>query len=101
MTGFALDSSVFWPFYPILLSDSELQHSLGVRRRGCIEHDFIKGLEIRTSTGTEAKWQRMGVRERSSAAAEKCDEGMALKIRTRAEDMPVAFLGQLQVEWTT
>ncbi len=31
LTGFALDSSVFWPFYPILLSDSELQHSLSVR----------------------------------------------------------------------
>ena len=30
-TGYALDSSVFWPFYPILLSDSELQHSLCVR----------------------------------------------------------------------
>ena len=52
------------------------------RRRGCIEHDFAKGLEIRTITGTEAKWERMGVRERSSAAAEKNDEGMALKIRT-------------------
>jgi hypothetical protein len=24
-----------------------------VGRRGCIEHDFAKGLEIRTSTGTE------------------------------------------------
>ena len=25
-----------------------------VRRRGCIEHDYTKGLEIRTSTGKEA-----------------------------------------------
>jgi len=53
-TGYALDSSVFWPFYPILLSDSELQHSLAVRRRGCIEHDFTIGLEMRADTGTEA-----------------------------------------------
>jgi len=26
-----------------------------VGRRGCIEHEFAKGLEIRTSTGTEAR----------------------------------------------
>ena len=34
------------------------------------------------------EWLRLGVNERSSAAAEKGDKGMALKIRTRAEDMP-------------
>ena len=33
------------------------------------------------------EWLRLGVNERSSAAAEKDDEGMALKIRTRAEGM--------------
>jgi hypothetical protein len=30
----------------------------------------------------------LGINMRSYAAAEKGDEGMALKIRTRAEDMP-------------
>ena len=47
------------------------------RRRGCIEHDFSKGLESRAIMGTEAKWQRFGVSARSSAAAEKSGEGMA------------------------
>lgn len=32
--------------------------------------------------------KRRGISERSSAAAEKSDEGMAFKIRTKAEDMP-------------
>ena len=31
-----------------------------VKRRGCIEHDFIKGLEIRTSMGTEARVAHVG-----------------------------------------
>jgi hypothetical protein len=35
--------------------------------------------------GTEAKWQRLGVSARSSAAAEKSGEGMALKIFTGAK----------------
>jgi hypothetical protein len=26
-----------------------------IGRRGCIEHDFTKGLEIRTNMGTEAR----------------------------------------------
>ena len=59
-----------------------------VGRRGCIEHDFAKGLEIRTIIGTEARVTEIGINERSSTAAEKGDEGMALKIRTRAEDKP-------------
>jgi hypothetical protein len=33
-------------------------------------------------------FQRLGINVRSYAAAEKGDEGMALKIRTRAEDIP-------------
>jgi hypothetical protein len=35
--------------------------------------------------GTEAMWQRLGVSARSSAAAEKSGEGMALKIFTGAK----------------
>ncbi len=31
------------------------RESDAVRRRGCIEHDFAKGLEIRASTGTEVR----------------------------------------------
>ena len=53
MTGFALDSSVFWPFYPIFLSDSELQHSLKVGRRVCIEHGCNNGKKTRIVRGTE------------------------------------------------
>jgi hypothetical protein len=53
--------------------------------RGCIEHDFSKGLENRAIMGTEAKWQRLGVSARSSAAAEKSGEGMAKKIFTGAK----------------
>jgi len=37
-----------------------------VRRRCCIEHDFAKGLGMRTSTGTEAKVEEIGVNVRSS-----------------------------------
>ncbi len=54
-------------------------------RRGCIEHDFSKGLECRAIMGTEDKWQRLGVNARSSTAAEKSGEGMALKIFTGAK----------------
>jgi hypothetical protein len=32
----------------------------GVRRRGCIEHDFDKGLEIRTIMGTKARLVEIG-----------------------------------------
>jgi len=35
--------------------------------------------------------QELGINMRSYAAAEKGDEGMALKILTRAEDMPDVF----------
>jgi len=31
-----------------------------VRRRGCIEHEFAKGLEMRASTGTEAGVEEIG-----------------------------------------
>jgi len=34
------------------------------------------------------KFQRVGMSMHSSAAAEKGDEGMALKIRTKAEGIP-------------
>jgi hypothetical protein len=43
---------------------------------------------VRDPDKQRIKLQRLGVSMRSSAAAEKGDEGMALKIRTRAEDMP-------------
>jgi len=43
---------------------------------------------LRACTGTEDKEEEMGVKVRSYAAAEKDDEKMALKILTRAEDMP-------------
>ena len=49
--------------------------------------------------GTEAKWQRLGVSARSSAAAEKNGEGMALKIRTRAEDMLDGWQSDLDFEY--
>ena len=52
LTGFALDSSVFWPFYPILLSDSELQHSLSVRfprRTNCKESFLRLGRDLQWS----------------------------------------------------
>jgi len=31
-----------------------------VRQRGCIEHDFAKGLEMRASTGTEVRVVEFG-----------------------------------------
>ena len=60
----------------------------GVRRRECIEHDFAKEIEIWAIMGTSAKVAETGVKVRSFAGAEKNGEGMALKIRTRAEDKP-------------
>ena len=64
------------------------RESDGFGRRCCIEHDFARESQSRTYTRTEA----MIVESRSWGAqfrrAEKGDEGMALKIRTRAEDMP-------------
>ena len=41
-----------------------------------------------TSTGTEDKGKEFGCYDAQFKAAEKGDEGMALKILTRAEDMP-------------
>ena len=57
-----------------------------VERRGCIERDQIKGLEILNITGLSFK---DGKTMHSSTAAEKGDQGMALKIRSRAEGMTV------------
>ncbi len=71
--------------YPILLSDSELQHSLAVRRRCCIEHDLAKGFKIQTSTGTEAMVVKIRSLRAQFSAAEKDGEGMALKIFTGAK----------------
>ncbi len=42
------------------------RESDAVRRRCCIEHDFINGLEIRAITGTEFKMEEIGVYVRSS-----------------------------------
>ncbi|MEE8604997.1 MAG: hypothetical protein V3S65_06460 [Candidatus Aminicenantaceae bacterium] len=36
------------------------RESDAVRRRCCIEHDFAKGLEMRASTGTEARVEEIG-----------------------------------------
>jgi hypothetical protein len=36
------------------------RESDGVRRRGCIEHDFAKGLEMRAIMGTEARVVEFG-----------------------------------------
>jgi hypothetical protein len=55
-----------------------------VGRRGCIEHDFAKGLEIRTSMGTEAKVEESG-------------EGMAVKIFTGAKPFPKAYIKPLDI----
>jgi hypothetical protein len=64
------------------------RESDGFGRRCCIEHDFARESQSRTNTGTEA----MIVESRSwgaqFGAAEKDEEGMALKILTRAEDKP-------------
>ena len=57
-------------------------------RRCCIEHDFAKGLERLTITGTETDVIEIWSWCAQFRAAEKGDEGMALKIRTRAEDIP-------------
>ena len=59
-----------------------------VGRRVCIEHDCTKGWEIRIIRGTEVRVMEIGMNTRSYAAVEKDDEGMALQIRTQAEDMP-------------
>ena len=56
---------------------------------------------MRASTGTEAKWQRLGVNVRSSTAAEKNGEGMALKIFTEARPSSKAYMkpfGITQIE---
>jgi hypothetical protein len=58
-----------------------------VRRRGCIEHDFAKGLERRAIMGTQEKVVETGVKVRSSADAEKNGEGMASKIRTKLRNL--------------
>jgi len=63
------------------------RESDGVRRRCCIEHDFVKGFGMQTSTGTQAGVQKIGCERAQFRGAEKGDKGMALKIRTRAEDM--------------
>jgi hypothetical protein len=73
------------------------RESDGVRRRGCIEHDFTKGSEIRTILGTEAKVAEMGVNGRSSAAAEKSGEGMALKIFMGAKPFLKAYIKPLDI----
>ena len=73
------------------------RESDGVRRRGCIEHDFTKGSEIRTFMGTEAKVAEMGVDGRSSAAAEKSGEGMALKIFMGAKPFLKAYIKPLDI----
>jgi hypothetical protein len=57
-------------------------------RRGCIEHDFAKGSETGQAREQTTELHRQGLNARSFAAAEKSDEGMALKIRTKAEDIP-------------
>ena len=75
------------------------RESDGVRRRGCMyyEHDFTKGSVIRTIMGTEAKVAEMGVNGRSSAAAEKSSEGMALKIFTGAKPFLKAYKKPLDI----
>ena len=40
-------------------------------RRGCIEHDFAKGLEIRTIIGTEARVTEIGINERRTCLMAK------------------------------
>ena len=73
------------------------RESDGVRRRGCVEHDFVKGFEMRTIMGTEAKVTEMGVNGRSSAAAEKSGEGMTLKIFTGAKPSLKACIKPLDI----
>ena len=50
----------------------------GVRRRGCIEHPYGKEVELGLKRAHSSSVPRANVR--SSAAAEKGGEGMALKI---------------------
>jgi len=50
----------------------------GIRRRGCIEHTFGKEVGFGLNTGHPFSGYRANVR--SSAAAEKGSEGMALRI---------------------
>jgi len=49
-----------------------------VRRRGCIEHTFGKEVRLGLNRGHHSNASRANVR--SSAAAEKSGEGMALRI---------------------
>jgi len=39
----------------LAIATRSLRESDAVRRQCCIEHDFTKGSEIRTNTGTEAR----------------------------------------------
>jgi hypothetical protein len=50
----------------------------GVRRRGCIEHSMVKEVGSGLNRGHHFSGSRVNMR--SSAAAEKGGEGMALKI---------------------
>ena len=43
------------------------RESDGVRRRCCIEHDFVRRLEMQTDMGTEARVEETGANVRSSA----------------------------------
>jgi hypothetical protein len=44
----------------LALANHSSRGSDGVRRRGCIEHDFDRGLEIRTIMGTKARLDETG-----------------------------------------
>jgi hypothetical protein len=44
----------------LAFTNHSLRESDRVRRRGCIEHGYTKGLEIRTSMGTEARVAHVG-----------------------------------------
>jgi hypothetical protein len=48
---------------------------------------LLKGSRSGQTREKKLVFQQLGINVRSYAAAEKGDEGMALKIRTRAEDM--------------
>jgi len=39
----------------LAITNRSSRESDGVRRRGCIEHEFAKGLETRTITGKDAR----------------------------------------------
>jgi hypothetical protein len=49
---------------------------------------LLNGSRFGQTREEKPMFQRLGINVRSYAAAEKGDEGMALKIRTRAEDIP-------------